>query len=441
MLSSAVARGRGQTLAGAHGWGNLAIAFRHKNYRTYQTGRFIGQFTSWMYRIAVGWLAWKLTHSFAWVGFFAFLDQAPALFIMPLAGALADRMDLLRFMRISQWCLFAQAILLAALDYLDLLTLTGLIVFTLAYGIIHAAQQPPAQAILPNLMPRDALTVAYGLNSVLFNVARFFGPMVAGWLISLWGTAPAIFANAVGAMIFLVCLVVMRSEFSLPAKPRTHGHNIFGDIRDGFNYAMKHEGIGPTIIILSTLSLMPFTIDNLLPGLADGVYHAGAPGLSWMTSIMALGAMMQAMLVARRGGVTGLANYAVGAIFWQAIGFFALAASGNIWLALVCIYVIGFASSATRVGSMTLLQYSVDLDMRARVASFYSLITHFVPALGALFVGALADRIGMQVTMAILGVWTMGVWVWANARKGVMAGALEIEAEAYRARAQREKTP
>ena len=79
--------------------------------------------------------------------------------------------------------------------------------------------------------------------------------------------------------------------------------------------------------------------------------------------------------------------------------------------------------------------------MRARVASFYSLITHFVPALGALFVGALADRIGMQVTMAILGVWTMGVWVWANARKGVMAGALEIEAEAYRARAQREKTP
>jgi MFS family permease len=425
-------------VAGANGWGNLAIAFRHKNYRTYQTGRFIGQFSSWMYRIAVGWLAWKLTHSFAWTGFFAFIDQGPALIIMPLAGALADRMDSLRFMRITQWVLVAHAITLAALDHYDLLTLPGLIVFTLIYGIVQAAQQPPAQAILPNLMPKDALTVAYGLNSVLFNVARFFGPMLAGWLIALWGTAPAILANAVGAAIFLVCLTLMRSEFSMPVKARARGHNILHDVRDGVSYAMQHEGIGPTIIILSTLSVMTFTIDNLLPGLADGVYHAGAEGLSWMTSIMALGAMMQAMLVARRSGVSGLSTYAVGAIFWQAIGFFALSVAGNIWLGLICIYVIGFASSATRVSSMTLLQYSVDLDMRARVASFFSLITHFGPALGALFVGAMADYFGMQFAMAVLGVWTIGVWLWANQRKGAMAGALEVEADAYRARRARE---
>ena len=73
-------------------------------------------------------------------------------------------------------------------------------------------------------------------------------------------------------------------------KARARGHNILHDVRDGVSYAMQHEGIGPTIIILSTLSVMTFTIDNLLPGLADGVYHAGAEGLSWMTSIMALGA-------------------------------------------------------------------------------------------------------------------------------------------------------
>ncbi len=418
-------------------WSNLAAAFRHKHYRTYQTGRFLSQFTTWMYKIAVGWIAWKLTRSAAWLGVFGFLDQAPALFIMPLAGAVADRMDNLRFMRITQALLLSQAILLSVLDGFDLLSLWSLVAFTLVYGTINAAQQPAAQAILPNLMPKDALTVAYGLNSMLFNVARFAGPMAAGALISAWGTAPAILCNALGAAVFTVCLIFLQTDFSMPTRARDRAPDLLRDVREGFAYALSHEGIGPAMVILSTLSVMTFTIDLLLPSLADGVFHAGAPGLAWMTSAMAAGAMLQATLIARRSGVSGLSAYAIHAIGWQALGFLALAISGDIWLALVCIFVIGFSASATRVSSMTLLQYSVDLDMRARVASFYSLITHFGPALGSLVVGALGDLAGMQATMGIIGVYTIGVWAWAARKRPAMTSALEIEAETYRLRVAR----
>lgn len=419
-------------MANSHGWGNLGLAFRHKNYRTYQTGRFLSQLTTWMYKIAVAWMVWKLTYSATWLGIFGFLDQAPALFIMPFAGALADRMDNLRFLRITQALLLMQAIVLALLDAFDLITLTGLIAFTLVYGAINAALQPASQAILPNLMPKEALTVAYGLNSVMFNVARFAGPMAAGVVISGWGTAPAILANALGAAIFTLCLILMQTDFSMPVRVNKRAPNLLRDVREGFSYAMRHDGIGPAMVILSTLSVLPFTIDLLLPSLADGVYKAGANGLAWMTSVMAAGAMVQAMLIARRTGVTGLSGYAVHAIFWQGVAFLALAVSGTIWLALACIFAIGFAASATRVGSMTLLQYSVDLDMRARVASFYSLITHFGPALGSLIVGAMGDWLGMQTTMAAIGVVTLCIWGWAATQRQAMANALEVEAEAYR---------
>ncbi len=122
---------------------------------------------------------------------------------MPLAGALTDRLDALKMLRITQILLVIQGLLLAALDWFGLLNLPILIVLTLAYGIITAFQLPANQTILPNLMPRDALTIAYGLNSVFYNVARFTGPMLAGALISAWGTAPAILCNAIGAILFL----------------------------------------------------------------------------------------------------------------------------------------------------------------------------------------------------------------------------------------------
>jgi MFS family permease len=412
----------------AQSWGNIGIALRHTNYRNYQTGRFISHTASWMYKLAIGWLVWKMTHSAAWLGIFGFLDQAPALFIMPLAGALTDRIDALKMLRITQILLVVQGILLAFLDFFGFLNLPLLIVLTLVYGIITAFQLPANQTILPNLMPREALTIAYGLNSVFYNVARFTGPMLAGAVISAWGTAPAILCNAIGAILFMCVLIYLGDKIKMPEKRlQTGNRNMLGEIRDGITYTLKHEGIRPTIFILSALSLFPYTVEMILPSLADGVYHMGAFGLAWMTAILGVGAMLQAALIARRGGVSGLSNYAVQAILWMALAFGTLAYMSNFWLALVCIFVIGFAASATRVSSMTLLQYCVEPNMRGRVASIYGLITHFFPAAGALIVGVLGDRFGLPVIMGVIGVFTLFVWLWAYTRRHDMARALEVE--------------
>lgn len=422
----------------SHSWSNLTKALSHKNYRNYQSGRFFSHTASWMYKLAIGWMVWKLTYSTAWLGVFGFLDQAPALFIMPLAGALTDRIDALKMLRVTQALIAIQGISLAFLDFFDLLNLPLLIIFTLAFGIINAFQLPANQTILPNLMPRELLTVGYGLNSVFYNVARFVGPMLAGAVINAWGTAPAILCNAAGAGLFMLCLIFLQTKFTMPSRqPRSASRNMLGDIRDGFIYAMQHRGIAPTILILSCLSLLPYSIEMILPSLADGTYKMGATGLAWMTSILGVGAMLQAALIARRGGVNGLCFYAVQAILWMGAAFCALAFSANFWLALVFIFVIGFTASATRVSSMTLLQYAVEPHMRGRVASIYGLITHFFPALGALIVGLLGDRFGLPVVLGVIGAITLAVWAWAFGRRHVMAQTLEVEASAYQVKAAR----
>ncbi len=417
----------------AEGWSNLGRALRHKHYRLYQGGRVFSHTTSWMYKLAVGWIVWKLTYSTTWLGIFGILDQVPALLVMPLAGAMTDRIDALKMLRITQLLLLVQGVALAALDFFDLLNIPILLVFTLLYGICNAFQLPANQTILPNLMPREDLTVAYGLNSVAYNIARLVGPMLAGLTINAWGTAPSIFCNAIGASIFSACLYVLQTRFTMPPNAPKRSHNMLGDIRDGVIYSMEHAGIRSTMMILGALSMLPFTIDLILPSIADGVYQMGSNGLAWMTAILGIGAMVQASLIARRDGVAGLSYYGIAAIVWMGGAFCILAFTTNFWLALVFVFVIGFTSSATRVSSMTLLQYSVEPHMRGRVASIYGMITHFGPALGAVIVGFLGDRLGLPLIMGVIGLFTLVIWAWAFARREEIARTLEADvAEARR---------
>ena len=413
----------------AEGWSNLGRALRHKHYRLYQGGRVFSHTTSWMYKLAVGWIVWKLTYSTTWLGIFGILDQVPALLVMPLAGAMTDRIDALKMLRVTQLLLLLQGIALAVCDYLDLLNIPVLLAFTLFYGICNAFQLPANQTILPNLMPREDLTVAYGLNSVAYNIARLVGPMLAGLTINAWGTAPSIFCNAIGASIFSACLFLLQTRFTMPPNAHKRSHNMLGDIRDGVIYSLEHRGIRSLMIILGSLSMLPYTIDLILPSLADGVYQMGSNGLAWMTAILGIGAMVQASLIARRDGITGLSHYGIAAIVWMGGAFCILAFTTNFWLALVFVFVIGFTSSATRVSSMTLLQYSVEPHMRGRVASIYGMITHFFPALGAVMVGFLGDRLGLPLVMGALGLFTLAIWSWAYTRRDDIATTLETEVE------------
>src|SRR5258707_6432908 len=73
------------------GFGNIARAFASRNYRVYAAGNVVSLIGTWLQRVAVGWLAWQLTHSGTWLGLVAFADLFPTVLLSPWAGALADR--------------------------------------------------------------------------------------------------------------------------------------------------------------------------------------------------------------------------------------------------------------------------------------------------------------------------------------------------------------
>src|ERR1700722_6400774 len=121
-----------QRLFHGGGFGNVAPAFRHRNYRVYITGNSISLIGWWLQKVAVGWLAWTLTHSGAWLGLVSLADFLPVLVLSPFAGVLADRRDRVSIIRWTQLCGCAQATLLA------ILVASGAIGIHLLFGLVLA---------------------------------------------------------------------------------------------------------------------------------------------------------------------------------------------------------------------------------------------------------------------------------------------------------------
>ena len=57
--------------------------WRFPNYRLFMSGLGCYYVTSWMQRVGVGWLAWELSHSHAWVGAIAAADLIPLVVLGP----------------------------------------------------------------------------------------------------------------------------------------------------------------------------------------------------------------------------------------------------------------------------------------------------------------------------------------------------------------------
>ena len=82
--------------------GGIARAYSNRNYRLYTGGNILSLIGTWVQRVGVGYLMWNLTHSYEWLGYLSAAEFLPSLLAGPLGGVVADRMDRLSVIRISQ---------------------------------------------------------------------------------------------------------------------------------------------------------------------------------------------------------------------------------------------------------------------------------------------------------------------------------------------------
>ncbi len=385
-------------MAGPASLSNAIGAWRQRNFAWYMSGATVSLVGLWAQRIAVGWLAWKLTGSTLWLGMIAFADLFPTVVITPIAGVLADRGDRLAMARISQGLAGAISFGMAWLFYVDLLDIWLLFALSLALGIVMAFATAARLALVPVLLEPQYVPAALANDSAIFNACRVVGPMIAAAIIDASDVGVAFLICGVCFAVFVACLFrarILRVETSR----RAHG-NVLQQTADGMRYAAAHPGIGPILIVLTAVAVGVKPFLEMLPALSDVIFDAGSQGFARLAAAAGVGAVIAAVWLAARGTAEGLTRISLSALVSGAAGVALVAATDIFWVGLVGAAIAGAAITISGTGCQTLMQNAVDGAIRGRVMSLYGVLHRGSPALGALIVGAAADMVGLRIAIA-----------------------------------------
>lgn len=411
----------------------IKTTFALPNYRLYVIGNMTSTTGLWVQRVAIGWLTWELTESTAWLGFIVAAESIPSLLLGLFAGALVDRMDTLKLLRVAQALSLAYSVMLMVATFAGVMDIWLLFFLTIFRGCVLSVSRPSRMTLVFALVGRELLASALATNSMIFNISRFIGPALGGAIIaaaggSHWGVAWAFVTASVMLLVMTVVLQVMEFPHVPPpvTKPR---RSMLAETVEGVRYVVAHPSIRSLLFLLVCVALFAKSVIDLFPGFAAQVFNREADGLGLLLSCHGLGAMSGgAWLASRSGGLKGMTQVLTVNLLFIALALLLFAVSEIFWLGCIMVYLTGAAFIIMSVGTQTLIQANVDSQLRGRVISVYGMIAQDMPAVGAMLIGGLAEFLGLQLPVALGAGVCFCLWWWASRQKARLAAALESEA-------------
>jgi len=386
--------------------GLMLRALKHRNYRLFFFGQGVSLIGTWMQQAAVGWLVFRVTGSPFYLGLVSCCSQIPVLLASAIAGDCADRWPRRRIVIITQVLAMIQAFLLTAMVALDGITMMRIILLSLFMGVINAFDMPTRQAFVSEMVDNEEdLPNAIALNSMIFNLARQIGPLLAGFLIGLVSEAACFFLNGVSFLAVIYSLAAMRLTRS--SGPKHNGTMVAG-IKDGLAYAFGFVPIRSilTYTAMTSLVAMPYV---LMPVFAKSILHGDSRTLGFLMGSVGLGAFIGAIYLARRKSVQGLEKVVVVAAGVFAAGTIGFSFSRNLWLSLCLVALPGFGIMVQMASINTILQTIVDDDKRGRVMSLHVTAFIGIAPLGSLLAGITAEHLGAPHTLLLSGLLSIAV--------------------------------
>ena len=376
-------------------------ALNHQNFRRYFVGQTVSQLGSWMQSTAIMWLAYRLTGSTAATGTIGFLAMVPYILITPIAGAVSDRVSRRKLLMAMLTLSIVQAGVLTFLTATGQITIVTLGVLAFLQGVLNGIEVPTRHAFFVQLVdhPED-LPNAIALNSININSTRLIGPAIGGLLISAVGEALCFGLNAVSYLAVLAQLARIRPRES---QRNTRKTTLFGDLVDGWKFALSQPVIRALLFTLGIVSFSISAYTSLMPAVSVQVFGKGAELNGLFISCVGFGALVGAIVLARRPSVRGLTRWLLVVVWLTALGALGFSVSRNEWLSFLFMAMTGMGLMGSSATVNTIIQSVVDEDRRGRVVSTYS--TFFIGAapLGHLAAGWLAEHIGAPRTFTACG--------------------------------------
>lgn len=352
-----------------------------------------------MQQLVRSFLVFQMTGSFAYLGAVAMANAVPGLLFAPVGGVLADRAPKKTIIQLGQGYNAINAAILAVLAGTGLLRIEHLMISAVLQGAVNSVMMPARQSIISELVGRERLMNAIGMNTSGQNLMQLAGPALAGVLLAT--TSPAAVFWVMGGMYALAVTFTVR----IPAKPlfaydggaRGPRRGGLRDLVEGMRYVAQDPPIRTLIIVNFIIVLATQPYQMMLAGFVKEVLGKGAAEQGVLLTFTGIGALAGSFVVASLGERNrGRILLMVAAV--AGVSLIAFASSRNYHLTMAIMLIVG-ATQATRMslGQVLIQSYSQD-EFRGRVMAVWFMQFSLVQV-GTFLVGILSEALGPQLAI------------------------------------------
>ena len=348
-----------------------------------------------MFWVALPLLAVSLTDSPALVAGVVVASRLPWLVFALVAGALADRLDRRRTMMLVD---LGRVVLLGGLAAAVVAGAASIwLVYIVAFllGVLETLFDTAAQAILPNVVPRERLTAANGrLLAAEFTMNQFVGPPLGGFLAAI-GLGIAFGSMAAGYLAVALLIAGLVGSF----RPERTGPptRIHEEIREGIAYLAQHRLLRVLAIVIALLNLAQGAVWAILVlyVVAPGPMGLSEVGYGLLLTSSALGTIVGTTVAGTIERRLGKPNLFVASVVVLAAGNVALASSTNPFVIAGVLAIGGIFHGSFSVAYQSLRQRIVPDRILGRLVATFRMLGWGALPLGALLGGIVGEALGL----------------------------------------------
>jgi MFS family permease len=390
------------------------------------------------------------SHSSAHMGVAVLTLILPSVIFGLVAGAYVDRRD-------KRWVLIGTnairaAVMVGYLAFADQLALIYLTNFV--FATIGQFFAPAEAAMIPSIVERKRLIQANSLFHLTFTASQLGGLVLLGPLV----------VNLIGVegLFIVVAISLAACALILWPLPSTHRRvenqvpgfaALWGEVTEvlGFvrldrvmSLAMIHWTLGATLAIVIATLAPAFVVDVLGVRAEDSVFVLAPAGIGMVAGTALLSRWGQRLDRGRliHSGIflvgTALSFLSVVGAIWdwwlgwnvRTAGFATSELYGLIAIVMATAMLAGLAFVAIVVPSQTIIQERAPEEIRGRVFAVQLVLSNVATVGPLLFLGELADLVGVDWTLMVLGLLVLAVGLESARRAGRLEmGPDELSAE------------
>jgi MFS family permease len=391
-------------------------ALASRDFILFLIGQLVSVIGTWMQATALPYLAYRLSGRPLDLGLIGFSTTLPTLLFALPAGVFVEHWDKRKAVILLKAVMSIQAFGLALLIFTGQIQIWHILMLAFLYGSAMAVEVTARQAMLIELVGRDALPNAIALQTTVFNLGRVLGPLCAAWLISTTGNEGSVFlTNGISFIFVIAGLFLARANFKAE-ESTNQDRNLRNEFKEGLVYIRSELAVMSIIIMSALVGFFGIPMVQQIPAFARDVLRTVmdteaivAARTSNLYAAQGVGALIAAFIAASMHASDKNKMLILGQVTFI-LPIIALGLTSNTSIALILLAFIGWGTVMQLVTMNTIIQTRVPNGLRGRVFSIYFWALQGVAPFGSIVIGWIAQTWNVPTaafvggTICLLGV-------------------------------------